>query len=147
MRRASQPRADALPRRLAALALPLTLGLACSPCHAPLLAPAALYFHPHQTTRPPATPNPSGPLLVPGVDRYDGYQYLIDNPAIATAFFEQHLPTADFIRLHRSHLVSLSAINRIEPAGKGSYQANLQDGTIISVSRSGYQRFRSAVKT
>ncbi|WP_420631123.1 alpha/beta hydrolase [Candidatus Leptofilum sp.] len=39
-----------------------------------------------------ATPNPSGPLLVPGTDRYSGYQYLIDNPAIATAFFEQHLP-------------------------------------------------------
>ena len=39
-----------------------------------------------------ATPNPSGPLLVPGVGRYDGYQYLIDNPAIASAFFEQHLP-------------------------------------------------------
>ncbi|WP_420642128.1 alpha/beta hydrolase [Candidatus Leptofilum sp.] len=39
-----------------------------------------------------ATPNPSGPLLVPGTDRFSGYQYLIDNPAIATAFFEQHLP-------------------------------------------------------
>ena len=39
-----------------------------------------------------ATPNPSGPLLVDGTDRYDGYQYLINHPAIATAFFEQHLP-------------------------------------------------------
>jgi dienelactone hydrolase len=39
-----------------------------------------------------ATPNPSGPLLIPGTDRYSGYQYLIDNPAIAAAFFEQHLP-------------------------------------------------------
>ncbi|MBK8902717.1 MAG: alpha/beta hydrolase [Anaerolineaceae bacterium] len=39
-----------------------------------------------------ATPNVSGPLLVETTDRYGGYQYLIDNPAIATAFFEQHLP-------------------------------------------------------
>ena len=39
-----------------------------------------------------ATPNPSGPLLVEGTDRYSGYQYLIDNTAVATAFFEQHLP-------------------------------------------------------
>ena len=38
------------------------------------------------------TPNVSGPLLVEGTDRYSGYQYLIDNPAIVTAFFEQHLP-------------------------------------------------------
>ena len=39
-----------------------------------------------------ATPNVSGPLLVESSDRYGGYQFLIDNPAIATAFFEQHLP-------------------------------------------------------
>lgn len=39
-----------------------------------------------------ATPNASGPLLVEAADRYAGYQYLINNPAIATAFFEQHLP-------------------------------------------------------
>ena len=39
-----------------------------------------------------ATPAPSGPLLVEGTDRFSGYQYLIDNPAIAAAFFEQHLP-------------------------------------------------------
>jgi uncharacterized protein len=39
-----------------------------------------------------ATPNVSGPLLVVGTDRYSGYQYLIDNPGIAAAFFEQHLP-------------------------------------------------------
>lgn len=39
-----------------------------------------------------ATPNVSGPLLVESSDRFGGYQFLIDNPAIATAFFEQHLP-------------------------------------------------------
>jgi uncharacterized protein len=39
-----------------------------------------------------ATPAASGPLLVEATDRYGGYQYLINNPAIATAFFEQHLP-------------------------------------------------------
>ena len=39
-----------------------------------------------------ATANASGPLLVEATDRYDGYKYLINNPAIAAAFFEQHLP-------------------------------------------------------
>lgn len=39
-----------------------------------------------------ATPNVSGPILATGTDRYSGYQYLIDNSGIATAFFEQHLP-------------------------------------------------------
>lgn len=39
-----------------------------------------------------STPAPSGPLLVEGSSRYSGYQYLIENTAVATAFFEQHLP-------------------------------------------------------
>ncbi|VAW43429.1 hypothetical protein MNBD_CHLOROFLEXI01-1789 [hydrothermal vent metagenome] len=39
-----------------------------------------------------STPTASGPLFVEATDRYAGYQYLINNPAIASAFFEQHLP-------------------------------------------------------
>ncbi len=39
-----------------------------------------------------ATPNARGPLYVNSSHRYGGYQYLIDNPKIASAFFEQHLP-------------------------------------------------------
>ena len=39
-----------------------------------------------------ATPNARGPRYVEAWLRYEGYQYLIDNPKIATAFFEQELP-------------------------------------------------------
>jgi pimeloyl-ACP methyl ester carboxylesterase len=39
-----------------------------------------------------AAPNARGPLFVEATDHFDGYQYLIDNPKIATAFFEQELP-------------------------------------------------------
>lgn len=38
------------------------------------------------------TPNARGPLYVDSSHRFDGYQYLIDNPKIAAAFFEQQLP-------------------------------------------------------
>jgi len=38
-----------------------------------------------------ATPASEGPLYVDGDHRYQGYQYLIDNPRIATTFLEQHL--------------------------------------------------------
>lgn len=38
------------------------------------------------------TPNVSGPLIVETTERYGGYQYLVENPQIAVAFFEQHLP-------------------------------------------------------
>lgn len=38
------------------------------------------------------TPQASGPLLVEASHRFEGYQYVIDNPKVVTAFFEQHLP-------------------------------------------------------
>lgn len=38
------------------------------------------------------TPAASGPLFVEALHRFSGYQYLVDNPKIATSFFEQHLP-------------------------------------------------------
>jgi dienelactone hydrolase len=37
-----------------------------------------------------ATPNPSGPLIVKTTHRFGGYQYVVDNPRVATAFLEQH---------------------------------------------------------
>lgn len=39
-----------------------------------------------------STPNPSGPLYADTTHRYGGYLYLLQNPKIATAFLEQHLP-------------------------------------------------------
>lgn len=38
-----------------------------------------------------ATPNAEGPLYVDGAHHQQGYQYLIDNPKVAVAFFEQYL--------------------------------------------------------
>jgi dienelactone hydrolase len=38
-----------------------------------------------------ATPGGEGPLYVDGDHRYRGFQYLIENPRIAVAFFEQHI--------------------------------------------------------
>lgn len=39
-----------------------------------------------------ASPQARGPLFVETVNRYGGYQYVLDNPKILSAFFEQHLP-------------------------------------------------------
>ena len=40
-----------------------------------------------------AAPNPSGPLIAKTADRFGGYQYVVDNPRVATAFLEQHFST------------------------------------------------------
>ena len=51
-----------------------------------------------------------------------------------------------FVRVHRSHLVALDRIARIEPYAKDSRVAVLRDGRQIPVSRSGYARLRELME-
>lgn len=37
-----------------------------------------------------ATPHGEGPLYIDGVHRYEGFQYLIENPRVAVTFFERY---------------------------------------------------------
>jgi DNA-binding LytR/AlgR family response regulator len=52
---------------------------------------------------------------------------------------EQRLPTADFVRIHRCHIVNISVIKRIEtlPAGNGS--VSLHGGQVLPISK-GYKQ-------
>jgi two-component system LytT family response regulator len=57
-------------------------------------------------------------------------------------FFEENLPKTDFIRIHRSYIVNIAEINRIEPYGKDNHVAILKSGDKLSVSRAGYKQLR-----
>ena len=48
-----------------------------------------------------------------------------------------------FVRIHRSYLVNLERVVRIEPYGKDSRLAILADGTRLPVSRAGYARLKA----
>lgn len=48
-----------------------------------------------------------------------------------------------FVRVHRSHLLRLEALARLEPLGKGSHVAILSDGTRLPVSRDGLARLKA----
>jgi two-component system LytT family response regulator len=50
-----------------------------------------------------------------------------------------------FLRIHRSFLVNLDRIARIEPNTKDTWLAILTDGAKIPVSRAGYTRFNSMI--
>ncbi|TXF99618.1 LytR/AlgR family response regulator transcription factor [Massilia arenae] len=55
---------------------------------------------------------------------------------------EAQLDGAVFVRIHRSYIVNVGAIERIEPVSKDNYCAVLKDGVKLPISRSGYQKVR-----
>jgi two-component system LytT family response regulator len=55
---------------------------------------------------------------------------------------EQALDPAKFLRVHRSYIVNLEKVVRVEPYAKDSHVAVLSNGSQIPVSRSGYARLK-----
>jgi two-component system LytT family response regulator len=54
---------------------------------------------------------------------------------------ESRLDPAEFVRVHRSHVVRIDRIRRLEPCGHGEYELTLVDGTRLTSSR----RYREKV--
>nr|WP_294994144.1 response regulator [uncultured Sediminibacterium sp.] len=60
-------------------------------------------------------------------------------------FFEQKMDPALFIRIHRSYLVNVHLIARIDPYEKDGHLAILSIGVRLPVSKSGYSRLKAAL--
>jgi two-component system LytT family response regulator len=58
------------------------------------------------------------------------------------SFFEDTLNPSSFVRTHRSYLVQLQQINRIDPYEKENHVAVLRSGVKIPVSRAGYPKLK-----
>lgn len=58
---------------------------------------------------------------------------------------EATLDPRNFLRIHRSYLVNLERVAKVEPYGKDSHVAILSDGVRLPVSRSGYSRLRAVL--
>jgi two-component system LytT family response regulator len=59
---------------------------------------------------------------------------------------ESQLDPETFLRIHRSWIVNIGAIRRIEPSGKDTHCAVLDGGVKLPVSRSGYQKVRDLIR-
>jgi two-component system, LytTR family, response regulator len=58
------------------------------------------------------------------------------------AEIEAQLDRARFVRIHRSFLLNIERLGRIEPYAKDSWLAILTDGSKLPVSRTGYSRLK-----
>jgi two-component system LytT family response regulator len=58
---------------------------------------------------------------------------------------ETLLDPSRFLRVHRSYIVNLERVAKIEPYGKDTHLAILSDGSRLPVSRSGYGRLRAVL--
>jgi two-component system LytT family response regulator len=58
------------------------------------------------------------------------------------SYFEQQLPANDFIRIHRSYIVNVSMVTRIDAYDKESHLAVLSTGIQLPVSKTGYQKLK-----
>ena len=72
--------------------------------------------------------------LKSGVERHEKPQTLAD--------LEKLLDPARFVRIHRSYLLNLERLARLDLYAKDSHVAILHDGTRLPVSRSGYARLK-----
>lgn len=61
------------------------------------------------------------------------------------ASLEEALPRERFVRIHRSYLLNLDRLQKLEPSETGAPTAVLTDGTRLPVSRAGAQRLHEAL--
>ena len=59
--------------------------------------------------------------------------------------FEQVLDANQFVRSHRSYIINISQITRIDPYEKDNHVALLKSGAKVPVSRSGYPKLKSVL--
>jgi len=67
--------------------------------------------------------------------------YFLKNKTMS--HFEQVLDPSQFVRSHRSYIVNLQQITRIDPYEKDNHVAILRSGAKVPVSRTGYPRLKS----
>ncbi|HEY0610064.1 MAG TPA: LytTR family transcriptional regulator DNA-binding domain-containing protein [Chitinophaga sp.] len=61
------------------------------------------------------------------------------------AFFEQTLDPQQFARVHRSYILNVNQVTRIEPYEKENHLAILRTGAKVPVSKTGYPRLKTAL--
>lgn len=61
------------------------------------------------------------------------------------SFYEKNLDTKSFVRVHRSYILNIDQITRIDPYQKETHMAVLRNGNQIPVSKTGYVKLKEVL--
>ncbi len=61
-------------------------------------------------------------------------------------YFEANLPQQQFIRIHRSYIVNVEEVSKIEIYEKDNYRVHLKNGAILKAGSNGYKALKGTIK-
>ncbi len=81
------------------------------------------------------------------IEAYDDYVKLFTRDSYylkkkTMNYYEQVLDSSRFFRTHRSYIINLQELTKIEPLEKNTYMAILKSGKKVPLSRTGYTRLK-----
>ena len=81
------------------------------------------------------------------IEAYDDYVKIFTQKEMflkkkTLSFYEQSLDNAQFVRVHRSYLIQLNQLTKIEPLEKDTHIALLKSGAKIPLSKTGYAKLK-----
>jgi two-component system LytT family response regulator len=84
------------------------------------------------------------------IEAYDDYVKIFTQKEMflkkkTMSFFEQSLNASHFVRVHRSYIMALSQLTKIEPLEKDTHVALLKNGARIPLSKSGYSKLKGVL--
>lgn len=60
-------------------------------------------------------------------------------------YYESHLEPSQFVRIHRSFIVNVNYVERLEPYDKDTYVAIMTEGQRLKISRNGYRKLKETL--
>jgi two-component system LytT family response regulator len=92
---------------------------------------------------------PVGEVLY--IEAYDDYVKVFNKETFfmkkkTMNYYEETLDPSQFVRVHRSFILNINYITKIEPLDKNNLLAVLKNGMKIPLSKSGYSRLREVLK-
>lgn len=84
------------------------------------------------------------------IEAYDDYVKIFTQKEMflkkkTMSFYEQNLNHSQFVRAHRSYIISLQQLTKIEPLEKETYIALLKSGVRVPLSKSGYLKIKTVL--